>query len=163
MQQLGSPMTDEGVCDPCAPGDCEGDARGADEMSPRPALGARPDRRPDVLERVGRRPCAQVKQVIDELDLDKNGQVEWKEFACLMAERWLRQEGETDMQLALGLMISEEDDDAEIQLSSSARPASIRTAARRFDMVDASTHPLTPRRASCVQCASCSVSTARRR
>ena len=52
--------------------------------------------------------------MIQSLDLDNNGQVEWKEFACLMADRWLRQDGETDLQLALGLLSTE--DDAEVEL-----------------------------------------------
>ena len=61
----------------------------------------------------------QVKAIIDTLDMDSNGKIEWAEFASLMADRWLRHEGATDMHLALGLLrpedgLDEDDDDAEI-------------------------------------------------
>ena len=48
----------------------------------------------------------QVQDIIKTLDIDNNGQIEWKEFAGLMADRWLRSEGDTDMALALGLLAS---------------------------------------------------------
>lgn len=64
--------------------------------------------------------------IVDHIDLNQNGLVEWKEFAMLMADRWLRQEGETDMQLALGLFAEDEIGDAPIQLDAGARPASPR-------------------------------------
>jgi len=57
--------------------------------------------------------------VLNSLDLDSNGQIEWSEFASLMADRWLRQDGDTDMQLALGLLSSGDvdgDDDGDISV-----------------------------------------------
>ena len=45
----------------------------------------------------------QVAEIIRNLDVDQNGQIEWGEFATLMADRWLRQDGETDMELAANL------------------------------------------------------------
>jgi len=53
-----------------------------------------------------------VKDIITAMDLDHNGQVEWAEFACLMADRWLRSDEDTDMQLAVGLLASGSTDDA---------------------------------------------------
>ena len=58
------------------------------------------------------RPHLQVKDIITAMDLDHNGQVEWAEFACLMADRWLRSDEDTDMQLAVGLLASGSTDDA---------------------------------------------------
>lgn len=49
------------------------------------------------------RPSRQVAEIIRNLDVDQNGQIEWGEFATLMADRWLRQDGETDMELAANL------------------------------------------------------------
>ena len=37
----------------------------------------------------------QVDEILKSLDLDQNGQIEWSEFASLMADRWLRQDGGT--------------------------------------------------------------------
>ena len=53
-------------------------------------------------------------QIISSLDLDHNGQIEWGEFAVLMADRWLRQDGETDMDLVLSLFTQEGDDQDEM-------------------------------------------------
>ena len=69
-------------------------------------------------------PCSQVQDIIKSLDVDNNGQIEWKEFAGLMADRWLRSEGDTDMALALGLLasssnearsIDDSDDDIDVE------------------------------------------------
>ena len=42
----------------------------------------------------------QVHNIINSLDIDQNGQVEWSEFASLMADRWIRQDGATDLAMA---------------------------------------------------------------
>ena len=75
---------------------------------------------------------AQIQEVIKSLDLDNNGQIEWREFACLMANRWLKQDGETDMALAIGLLTSEEDDE-EVDVERSKRTHHTRTRPRAAD------------------------------
>jgi hypothetical protein len=52
----------------------------------------------------------QIGEIIRNLDVDQNGQIEWGEFATLMADRWLRQDGETDMELATSLFTVNGDD-----------------------------------------------------
>ena len=52
----------------------------------------------------------QIGEIIRNLDVDQNGQIEWGEFATLMADRWLRQDGETDMELATSLFTVEGDE-----------------------------------------------------
>ena len=59
---------------------------------------------------------AKIMEMISTFDTDQNGQVEWKEFACFMADRWLRQERETDLRLALGMLTEDQESDV-IELS----------------------------------------------
>ena len=49
----------------------------------------------------------QVAKIIADLDVDNNGKIEWAEFASLMADRWLRKDGATDLKLATGLFVPE--------------------------------------------------------
>lgn len=55
--------------------------------------------------------CAQIEEILTAVDVDQNNQIEWTEFSALMADRWLRQDGDVDMELAVSLFkISDEDD-----------------------------------------------------
>lgn len=51
-----------------------------------------------------------VQDIISSLDIDQNGQVEWSEFASLMADRWIRQDGATDLTMAAQLFEGVGDD-----------------------------------------------------
>jgi len=59
---------------------------------------------------------SQVDNILVRLDTDRSGCVEWDEFAAMMADRWLRMDGTTDMNMALEQVLhqcktDEEEDD----------------------------------------------------
>ena len=70
------------------------------------------------------------------LDKDKNSQVDWNEFASLMAERWLRQDGEVDLSMAFSMLAGmnpDEDEPLDVPRSTLPSPprCRLRPAPRR--------------------------------
>ena len=59
----------------------------------------------------------QTKSIFHALDVDANGVIEWDEFSALMANRWLGQDGETDIDAAALLFADDSD------VSARRRPA----------------------------------------
>ena len=60
-----------------------------------------------VMQQLGSAANEQTEELLNSMDLDKNGRVEWNEFALLMADRWIRQDGQTDIEMAMTLFLSE--------------------------------------------------------
>jgi len=50
-----------------------------------------------------------TRSIFGALDVDDNGEVEWAEFSALMANRWLGQDGEVDLEHAAALFVDEHD------------------------------------------------------
>jgi len=57
-----------------------------------------------VMNRIGLNPTReQVIEILEQIDLDHNGQVEFSEFAAVMAKRLLEEEGAAEIQMALAV------------------------------------------------------------
>jgi len=59
----------------------------------------------NVMSQVGHEPSQEdISRILASLDVNNDKRIEWAEFASLMADRWLRQDGDTDMHMALSLL-----------------------------------------------------------
>ena len=63
-----------------------------------------------VMSQVGTpQSLEQINELLSCLDKSGNGTVEWSEFATAVAEKWLAQDGDADIQMAVGIMSSKKD------------------------------------------------------
>jgi len=70
-----------------------------------------------VLHHLGQNPTEDMtKSIFHALDVDANGVIEWDEFSALMANRWLGQDGETDIDAA-ALLFADDSDPSGTMLS----------------------------------------------
>jgi len=55
-----------------------------------------------------------TRSIFGALDVDSNGEIEWDEFSALMANRWLGQDGEVDLEHAAALFVDDNDGDGSL-------------------------------------------------